>query len=380
MRILIIFYAAQMTDARATFRALAQLNGVQLVVGAPARTAVYTVYHPSGFLTLDGSCTVDGYKLVPLPLLDGVDYRNGYELGALSQIIDSTNPDVVHVMDEAFSVGVAQVSELVRRRRTPLLFYAFENMPLSWGIRSRIRYWKAWRGVTGGAAANSEAFKRLWAVGFPRRKPLRLIPWGIDTDLFKPANGDGIRAALPDPSARIVGYVGRFAPEKGIRILTEALKDLPDDVHGLLVGGGELMDELTQQATRGPLAGRLHILKPRDSGAMPEVYAAMDCVAVPSLQATHWKEQFGRVIAEAMACGVPVVGSSSGAIPEVIGDTGLIAREGDAKALAGALGVLLDDPEKRTAFGRLGREKAAAHYSGAAMARSFFDFYRDVAT
>ena len=84
---------------------------------------------------------------------------------------------------------------------------------------------------------------------------------------------------------------------------------------------------------------------------MPAAAERLDCLALPSLTRPNWKEQFGRVLVEAMACQVPVVGSDSGEIPNLVGDAGLIVPEGDAAALAAALRRLRDDAVLRASLG-----------------------------
>ena len=83
----------------------------------------------------------------------------------------------------------------------------------------------------------------------------------------------------------------------------------------------------------------------------------MNVLVLPSLTTPKWKEQFGRALIEAMACGVPVVGSNSGAIPETIGDAGLIVPEGDVAALRAAIIRLKDDAELRAELSRRGLER-----------------------
>jgi glycosyltransferase involved in cell wall biosynthesis len=80
---------------------------------------------------------------------------------------------------------------------------------------------------------------------------------------------------------------------------------------------------------------------------MPEVLNEMDVLVLPSRTGQYWKEQFGRVLVEAMACGVPVIGSSSGAIPAVIGEAGLVVPEGDIQGFRDALLKLRIDPGLR---------------------------------
>ncbi len=90
---------------------------------------------------------------------------------------------------------------------------------------------------------------------------------------------------------------------------------------------------------------------------VPRALAEIDTLAAPSLTQPHWKEQFGRVLIEAMACGVPVVGSDSGEIPQVVGDAGLIVPEGDVAALRAALLHLAEDSSLCERLAHAGRAR-----------------------
>ena len=98
-------------------------------------------------------------------------------------------------------------------------------------------------------------------------------------------------------------------------------------------------------------------------------YRSLDCLVVPSKTTERWKEQFGAVIADAFACGVPVVGYDSGAIPEVIGEAGLIIPEGDVEGLVRGLVTLRDDDMLRAKLAHAGRERYEREFSVEAYAR-----------
>jgi len=101
---------------------------------------------------------------------------------------------------------------------------------------------------------------------------------------------------------------------------------------------------------------------------------------LPSRTSSHWVEQFGRVLIEAMACGVAVVGSDSGEIPHVIGDAGLIFPEGDVAALRKQLARLQGNQALRRELGARGRARVMAHYTQAQVARDTVAFYRELIT
>jgi glycosyltransferase involved in cell wall biosynthesis len=115
----------------------------------------------------------------------------------------------------------------------------------------------------------------------------------------------------------------------------------------LLAGDGDQRPLLDQRLRDPRFADRAFYVGLLRKDDLWGFYARLDALAVPSLTRPTWMEQFGGVIADAMAMGVPVVGSSSGAIPEVVGDAGVIVPEGDVEALAGALLRLRDDTRLR---------------------------------
>jgi glycosyltransferase involved in cell wall biosynthesis len=99
-----------------------------------------------------------------------------------------------------------------------------------------------------------------------------------------------------------------------------------------------------------------------------------DALVLPSLTTPRWKEQFGRVLPEAMACGVPVIGSTSGNIPAMIGDAGIVVPEGDAGAVAAALRSLEESPERHARLAAAGRRRVVERLSVDVEARMLRDF------
>jgi glycosyltransferase involved in cell wall biosynthesis len=99
---------------------------------------------------------------------------------------------------------------------------------------------------------------------------------------------------------------------------------------------------------------------------------------LPSLTRPNWIEKFGRVLIEAMACGVPVVGSNSGEIPNVIGEAGLIFKEGDPDDLRDKLDLLLSDKDLRNNLGKLGRERTVENYAWKSIARQTIKLYEQL--
>jgi glycosyltransferase involved in cell wall biosynthesis len=105
---------------------------------------------------------------------------------------------------------------------------------------------------------------------------------------------------------------------------------------------------------------------------------AIDVLVLPSRTTPSWKEQFGRVLIEANACGTPVIGSTSGAIPEVIGRAGIVVPERNSKALADALRDLEADPAGCAAMGRIGRQQVEENYTWQRVAERMSRIYQRV--
>ena len=124
------------------------------------------------------------------------------------------------------------------------------------------------------------------------------------------------------------------------------------------------------------IAERVTFLGRQGSGEMARFYHALDVLVLPSRTLPNWKEQFGRVLIEAMACAVPVIGSTSGEIPHVIGDAGLLFPEGDVDALRACLRMLAADPAERARLGEAGRRRVLAHYTMRQIAERTLEVYK----
>jgi glycosyltransferase involved in cell wall biosynthesis len=111
---------------------------------------------------------------------------------------------------------------------------------------------------------------------------------------------------------------------------------------------------------------------------MPALYRDLDVLVLPSRSRSNWVEQFGRVLIEAMACGVSVVGSDCGEIPNVVDDAGLIFSEGDVGALRQCLVRLMSSPELRADLALRGRRRVLAHFTQAQVATQTVAVYREL--
>lgn len=284
-------------------------------------------------------------------------------------------PHLIDVNHEPYSVACAEVLTLCNwfAPRTPVVMQANQNIfrqyppPFNW-LEQR-----ALRRVTAAYACSETVCEVLRAKGFDKLAPI--IPFGVNIDSFQPRHTDQSESGR----ALTIGFVGRMLPGKGLNILTEALAKLSSEKWRLLlVGDGPERGAVERSLAAGGLLERAEFTGAISYDSVPDFYQQMDVLVMPTQTTKRIREQFGRVLVEAMASGVPVIGSTCGAIPEVIDDAGLIFPEGDADALAGALRRMLSDGALRVQLAQAGRKRVEQHYSWDRVADRTYELFRQV--
>jgi len=288
-------------------------------------------------------------------------------------------PDLVHIDEEPYSAVTGQLARECRQRNVPFVFFAWQNI-----VKRIPQPFLALRGYVfrqacGAIAGTAEAAAVLRAWGWTG--PLAVIPQvGVDARRFRPdpAKRAAMRARLRMGNATfVIGYGGRLVREKGVHLLVQALRALPA-ARLVLLGDGPARPALESAAREAGLRDRVLFKGSVPAGEMADWLPALDTLVLPSLTTPGWKEQFGRILVEAMACGVPVVGSSSGEIPRVIGDAGIVVSEGDSGALSAALDSLEASPALRATLGERGRARVLDKYTNERIARDTVCFYRSL--
>lgn len=199
---------------------------------------------------------------------------------------------------------------------------------------------------------------------------LYVIGFGFDTKFFCKKNNQKLSSKVS------LGFVGRIEEEKGIRTFYDAIKSIKEEVRIIIAGNGSRAEWLELQLKK--LGIEYEFIKNAQTQDMPNIYSEIDILIVPSLTTKNWKEQFGRVIPEAMACETAIIGSNSGEIPYVIGDAGLVFREGNSEDLLNKINYLLNDPEKLIELKMKGRERVIQKFSVEAVANGFLNILDDV--
>ncbi len=182
----------------------------------------------------------------------------------------------------------------------------------------------------------------------------------------------GVPATMQESARRASGY------ERGVLDLVEAVARLPERAHLTIVGRGDLEDRIRATVARLGIGHRVDLRPMVPSAEVAAEMRALHVLVLPSRTTSRWKEQYGRVLVEAMASGVPPVGSDSGEIPHVIGDAGLIFPEGNVDVLTERLQRLVDQPELHEELARRGRQRVLDHYTQRAVAHAYYDLYREM--
>ncbi|MEO1093285.1 MAG: hormogonium polysaccharide biosynthesis glycosyltransferase HpsO [Cyanobacteria bacterium J06638_28] len=309
----------------------------------------------------------------------------------LVKLLREFRPHVIQVEQGAKGLAHAEMITLNRLLglKAKTLFFTWWNLPYELKFPASAVEAYNLNGTDGIISGNQDGADVLRDRGY--QGPIRVMPQlGVDESLFQPAPQPELATSLGINSDDfVIGFVGRFVEEKGLLTLARALGQLKDHTRPwkwLLLGRGPLKDDIAQQATELGIQDRIIWIESVPHDDVPRYINLMSTLVLPSettykfktLTAAGWKEQFGHVIIEAMACKVPVIGSDSGEIPHVIGDTGLVFPEGDAAQLADHIRSLMESSELHTHLRQQGYERAMAQYTNQALARQVLDFYREL--
>ena len=278
-------------------------------------------------------------------------------------------PDLIDLHEEPNALITAETLLIrwLRRSRAPYLLYSAQNIEKTYPIPFQWIERLSLRGAGAVYVCNTEAGRILHDKGLRARAAL--IPLGVDTAVYAPAERE-VPGAEP-----VIGYVGRLEPHKGVDVLLRAAASRPH-WQVRITGDGPQRAELESLARTLSIADRVHFLGFAADGELAARYRELDVVAVPSLPTPGWLEQFCRVAVEAMASGVPIVASDSGAIPDVVGDAGILVPPRDDNALAAAVDEALA-PERWTQLRERGLARAP-HFTWDAVATAQRELYAEV--
>jgi len=285
--------------------------------------------------------------------------------------------DLVHCWEEPYVTAAAQVAAATPCQ-VPLVFSTFQNIakryppPFNWIERHVLNR------ADGVVAFGQTALQVLAARGFSSARSC-VIPAGVDTIRFAPDSSarDKVRAMLGwADDDLVIGFLGRFVPEKGLDVLTGTLDRLSLPWRALFVGGGPLERQLRAWGQR--YGDRVAVTTTVGHDDVQGWLNAMDVLCAPSQTTGRWREQFGRMLIEAFACGIPVVASRSGEIPFVVGDAGVLVDEADERGWKDAIERVLTVPPLRTLLATRGRERAVSLHDWSVIARQHASFFEQI--
>nr|MBC7244583.1 glycosyltransferase family 4 protein [Chloroflexota bacterium] len=367
MRVLMVSHTYLPAEYRGKLRWLATQGGVSLTLAALSMLRL-----PTGSqLTFEKVAEPFEVKfLQPLAFAHNNTLRC-YAPAQVMGLLQETKPAIVHAEAEPHSLTLALLACLKPRFGYRLVAFTWENRflkgrgPLRWLERFTLRR------VDWMIAGNKGAVDVVRWRGYAGS--VTVIPQvGLN-----PAHYE---AALPHPALSInsfrIGFVGRLVSEKGVMDLFEAFIPLAQYAVLILIGEGPLRALIQERAAAAGIADRVHCLGFVAYSEMPAYLKSLEVLVLPSRTMPFWMEQFGHVLAEAMLAGTPVIGSDSGAIPEVIGDAGLIFPEGDVGALRERLTWLIEHPEERKQLAEAGKRRALAHFTDEAIAKATLQVYQ----
>ena len=278
---------------------------------------------------------------------------------AIFRLIARLKPDIVHVEQGAYALSYSQILLALKlfSPHSKSLFFTWWNLPYRPNGLKKITERFNLTHSTAAIAGNTAAKEILCEHGFTR--PIHIIPQlGINIQ----DSHTSINSPI-DSGKFTIGYAGRITKEKGVLDLIDAVSHMKakGNVQLYFVGSGDKLEEAKLLAAYLGISLIHHA--PVRNDEIPGHLIMMDVLVLPSRTTPQWVEQFGHILLEAMAVGVPVIGSSSGEIPNVISDAGYIYPEGDSVSLAEKLDHLFSNEGECERLSSAGKRRITSHFT-----------------
>ena len=325
---------------------------------------------PAGPILAERAYT-DGYQLIIDPIHFNGSFHTHY-YPKLKQRIREYRPDIVHIDEEPYNFATWLAWRHAKAAGAKTLFFTWQNLNRRYPFPFSMMEKQVLNNIDYAIMGNQDGAMVWREKGY--KGPFEVIPqFGVDTELFQP------------PSARDAGRVfvigsanRRLVPEKGVDLLLQAVAKLPGIWRLRIAGEGPDKRRLIQLVQELGITDRVDFEGIVSSSEMPLFLQGLDVLVLSSRTMPNWKEQFGRILIEAMACEVAVVGAHSGEIPNVIGEAGLTFSEDDSKELSHHLHSLISSETLRHTLGKMGRQRVVDHFTQAKVAAKTVAVYREI--
>jgi L-malate glycosyltransferase len=298
-----------------------------------------------------------------------------------TRLLEQVQPDVIYVQHEAYGLATFQIylaNSLTLKR--PIAFFTWQNIEKRYPFPfHQMERWVL--NQTHMMFSGSQSAKAVWHKKGYSGKSI-ILPGSVDTNIYCPSSiAPNLKAEWSTSDEIVIGYLGRIVEEKGLRTLLHALKKIePLPWKLVIVGTGDYETQFRRIAIDLGLTERICYLGYVPHDQAPNYLSAFDLLVIPSETRSNWKEQFGRVIIESMACGTPVIGSDSGEIPFLISETqgGLSFPEGNAEEFSKRLEYLIKDKDARQKLAQKGRSSVLQQYSNAVIVQRFVQGIQEI--
>ena len=382
LKVLFVSHAYIVGINQGKLNAIAQLDNVEVGLIAPNN---WTAREWNRLIPLENP--YPNIHLYPVPVSSpGKGGACLYSPWPVLQALKDFQPDILQVELEVFSLGAFEFALWSRWTGIPISIFGWENrieryLPLFRRLLSQFVLKTAPLIISGNQ--DGAALMRKWAY----EGILEVMPQiGVDPDFFSPEKREAVlkhRSLEEKDRPFYIGYLGRLVEDKGVDLIFKAVCQLRS--HGsncqvIICGSGADEQILKQEAQTQGVADCVIWKGPIRHEEAPDTISTFDVLLLPSRTMPDWKEQFGHVLIEAMAMGVPVVGSDSGEIPNVIGREDLIFPEENYLALANLLKRLIDEPDWRKEVGSYGIDRVAHLYSHTQIASRLNSLWRTIIT
>jgi glycosyltransferase involved in cell wall biosynthesis len=370
LRVLFVSHAYVVGVNQGKLNAIAQIDGIEVGLLAPSN---WKALEWNRRLELERSYPKIYIYAAPV-LFAGRGGAHFYAPWRIWQVLNDFQPDIVQVEEEVFSLCAFELAIWTQLTDKKLVVFGWENMDRH---LLRFRRWVrqfVMNRASAVIAGNHEGADLLRQWGYTGA--IAVMPqMGVDARLFAPQSAERHNQELH------IGFLGRLVAAKGIDILFAAVRELRQrgfNCRVILYGSGASEIDLRQEAEKQQIADLVTWKGAVRHEAAPMAIAQFDVLVLPSRTTPTWKEQFGHVLIEAMAMGVPVIGSNCGEIPHAIGRSDLIFQEEDAHGLAAILERLICEPNWRQEVERYCLTRVQQHYSHEQIAARSLEIWQKV--